>query len=457
MTHTHPTHAIVLGASMAGLLAASVLARHHDTVTIVERDRLGDTPTPRKGVPQGRHAHALLAGGLRAIERLLPGATADLIAGGAVKGDLIGDVKINQAGTYRPRVRSGIDLLCMTRPFLELVVRRRVLSAGNVRLLEGVAVTGFVHEDDRVVGVHLTNPAGGPSVLRAQLVVDAMGRGSRTPAWLDAAGYGRPEETRMDIGLTYVSREYRRAPGDFGGLNAFAVTPDAPRERRVGSASAVEGDRWLVMQGGWLGEHPTPDDESFLAFARALPAPDLHDFLLTAEPVSDFAVFHFPANVRRHYERMRRFPDGLVVLGDAWCAFNPVYGQGMTVAALEALALDRLLGWGRRRGRIGAAFFRASRSTIELAWSMAATADLVYPEVRGRRPALTRLTNGYMQRLQRASYVDPTLARDLFSVAHLLAAPTVLFAPGTLLRVLRASRVSSPEGARRPARSGGWH
>ncbi|MBZ9749853.1 FAD-dependent monooxygenase [Deinococcus sp. HMF7604] len=444
-----PTHAVVVGASVAGLLSARVLSSHFDQVTLIERDLLTDQVGARKGVPQGQHTHGLLAGGLRAMADLFPGLEAELTQAGAVSSDLIGDTVTVQGGVRRPRVHSGIGLLCLSRPLLEATIRRRVLALPNVTLCDGLSFLGYTLSADgqATVGVQCQTGSGEELQLPAQLVVDATGRGSRTPAWLESHGFAAPAETQLPINLRYVTREYARQPGDLGGANAFAVLPQPPHEYTLGSAAAVEGDRWLVMQGGWLGHHPPQDEAGFLSFAAGLAAPEFHAFLSTARPLSGFSTYTFKANVRRHYERLTRFPAGLLVVGDAWCSFNPVYGQGMTVAALEALALERVLAGRRGSTPLGLTYFKAARRIVELAWSMAANADLAYPEVPGPRPALIKAMNWYMGHFQRASLHDSSLATALFEVAHLLRPPSALVSPGTLLRVSRAARQHRTEQA----------
>ena len=251
------THAIVLGASVAGLLCACALARHYDTVTLIERDALHDDASARKGVPQGKHTHGLLAGGLRAMSSLLPGLADDLVEAGAIRSDLIGDALLNQGGIYRPRTHSGIELICMTRPLLELVIRRRVLALPNVRLQDQTSVLGLRFSENRseVTGIDWVSRHGSESVsgsLNADLVVDATGRGSRTPTWLEEHGYERPAETKMAVNLGYVTRVYRRQPSDFDGASAFAMTPRAPLEKRMGSATAVEVSAFSSCRAGWL-------------------------------------------------------------------------------------------------------------------------------------------------------------------------------------------------------------
>ena len=466
-------HAIVIGASLAGLLAARVLADHFAAVTLVERDSLPDGFAPRRGVPQGRHTHGLLARGQATVEALFPGLVDDLVAGGAVPGDIAADGRWYQTGGYRPRFASGLAGLAMTRPYLEGQIRRRVHALPNVACQANCAVRALVAIDDhaRVSGVTLErHAAGAPTVMHAgvtagvtaetlfaDLVVDAGGRGSRAPAWLEALGYGRPAEERVTIGVGYTTRLYRRRPDDLPGASYAAVLPTPPRETRMGALFPVEGERWMVTLGGWLGDHAPGDEAGFLAFARSLPAPDIAEVIARAEPLDEPAMHTFPASLRRRYERLPRVPDGYLAIGDALCSFNPIYAQGMTVSALQATTLDRCL----REQRDGLAglprrFYRRVATVIDVPWQIAAGADFAYPAVEGRKVPGTDALNWYVGWVQRAANRDPRVYRAFLEVTNLLKPPPSLFAPRVAWRVARAGlRPRRGSGAPTPVAGAG--
>lgn len=437
-------HAIVIGGSLAGLIATRVLSDHVEQVTLIERDQFSAAIVPRKGVPQGRHTHGLLAAGQDALERLFPGLVAELINTGALAGDVTADMRWYQHGDYKAKFTSGLRGLLLSRPLLESVVRGRVLALPNVVCRDGHAVNGLDYDMRRgsITGVRVSGAAGDETVLHADLVVDASGRGSRSPAWLEALGYPRPPEDVIEVGVGYTSRLYRRRPDDLGGDRGIVVLPRPPHETRTGVMVAVEGDRWLVTLGGWLGDHAPTDPDGFLAFARSLPAPDIYDVINTAEPLSQAVVHRFPSNRRRRYEQLQQFPAGYLVLGDALCSFNPVYGQGMTVAALQGLALQASLGERPDGAGLARRFFRRAATVIDTPWSLVLRNDFTYPAVRGHRPPGTRVLNWYIAQLHQAAHRDAVVCRAFLEVTNLLAPPRSLFHPRIAVRVLAARSVN---------------
>ena len=430
--------AVVLGASLAGLLAARVLSDSYGQVTVVERDELPETPMHRRGVPHGRHLHALAARGQQALEELFPGLTAELVAAGAPAGDMLADARLYFSGHRLRQARTGLGLLCASRPLLEGHVRARVRALPNVCLVDRCDVVGLATTPDgrRVTGARVLRRADGSAeeVLGADLVVDASGRGSRTPAWLEALGYARPPTEQVRIGLGYATRTYRLPPDALGG-DLAVLQAAAPQHPRAGAIQLLEGGRGMVTLAGILGDHPPTDPDGFLDFARSLRFPDIYQAIRDAQPLDDPVAFRFPASVRHRYERLDRFPDGLLVLGDAVCSFNPIYGQGMSVAAVEALALRGHLERGAEpRPR---RWFRDLAGVVDVPWEMAAGGDLVFPGVQGRRTLKTRLVSAYLARLHAAAANDAGLASAFVRVAGLVAPPQSLLRPGVVVRVLR--------------------
>src|SRR3954468_9192738 len=388
--------AVVIGASIGGLLAARVLSDHHARVVLLDRDELPDSAAARRGVPQGRQLHVLLSRGKEALDELFPGLSAELNARGAPLVDLHGDVHWYNDGYRMRRAPSPLVAVGMSRPLLEDALRARVAALPGVETRSPVEVLGLTTTADRgrVTGVRLLPAGGAEETLTADLVVDASGRGSRTPIWLAELGYSSPAEDQVRVGVTYVTRTYRREPHHLEGLSG-ALTNAVPGLPRAGIVAAQEDGRYAVALSGMLGEQPPTDDEGMAAFAESLAAPQVGEVVRTAVPQSEPATMRFPVSTRRRYERLRRFPAGYLVTADAVCSFNPIYGQGMTVAALEALLLRRLLASGDPAGlggtdQLARRFFAGAAKVIDGPWSIAVGTDLRFRQVTGRRTPKVR-------------------------------------------------------------------
>lgn len=447
MHHRHRDHAVVLGAGVAGLLTARVLTESYQAVTVVERDELPTLGRHRKGVPHGRHLHGLHPRGREILEELFPGFTADLVAGGAVLGDILGNIRWQLSGHTFAQADIGLPAVTCSRPFLEGILRARVRALPRVTVLDGRAVAGLVTTADasRVTGVRFGGPLTAGSPLAADLVVDTTGRGSRTPVWLAEWGYAAPRAQRVEIGLGYASAVYRLRPGALGS-DILVATARTPRSLHSGAVAALEGGRHMVTLTALGGQRPPTDPDGFAAFARTLATPDIGAALEGAQLLDPPVGFHFPASVRHRYERLRRFPDGLLVLGDALCSFNPVYGQGMTVAATQALALRRLLAAGPADAR---RYFHETARAVEAPWQIAVGGDLAFPQVPGRRSPRVRLVNAYLPRLHAAATHDLTLGEAFVRVVGLLDPPPSLLRPAVVRRVLQRPPVTPALG--RPA------
>lgn len=430
-------HAVVIGASMGGLTAAAALAQHFDRVTILERDALPLTPEHRRGVPQSRHAHGVQPGGLRALDVLLPGLVSDLLAAGAPSGDVNIACTWTIGGVRLAAGETGVPGIGVTRPFLEHHVRTRVAALANVTIRDRVEVLGPLADDRRrVIGVEL-HPDGGiaPELIEADLVVDCSGRASRLPQWLTALGYAQPTEEQVHCRMSYLSRRWRLAAGHGTTHIVHVITPAATPH--FGVLIAQEDGSHIVTLGGLLDSAPQRSDEAYLAFARDLPDSVIADALVGATPLTEFHAAHFPASRRRRYDQLRSFPTGLIALGDSIASFNPMYGQGMTVAALQAVALRDTL----ERGSLDArAYFRRAHRIEDVAWKISTGGDLRFAEVGGKRTADLKLMNRYLDRLTAAAGTDPELAERFLLVATFIDRPQSFFKPAVVRRVLAGRR-----------------
>jgi 2-polyprenyl-6-methoxyphenol hydroxylase-like FAD-dependent oxidoreductase len=433
-------HAVVLGASMGGMLAARVLADFYQTVTVVERDLLPDDPTNRRGVPQGRHVHALLRRGGQIIDELFPGILNELVAAGAPvldDGDLskiwmsVGGHQLIRVGTARDQ--QAMTMYVPSRPFLECHVRRRLRAVPNVTILSGLDAAEMTSSADRnrVTGVRVVNrDSGAEQELTADLVIDAMGRGAHTPNLLESLGYGRPIEDQIVMRTCYVSQPLRIPPGTVEQLVAVGAAPGRPTGMFL---VGYENDTWIFTVFGMVGHEPPGDLSGMLSFAQEYTPAHVLAAVRAAEPLGEVIRHRMPSSQWRRYDKMRRFPEGLLVCGDAICSFDPIYGQGMTVSALDAVALRDCLVRGRHD--LARRYFRAAAKSIAVAWRMGAGSDLAFPEVQGRRSLSMRMTNRLADWVLTACESDAVVVEKFFRVNNLIDPPVRLMHPSFISRV----------------------
>lgn len=439
-------HAVVVGGSLGGLLAGRVLSDYFEKVTIVERDEIGDSAEPRKGVPQGNHVHTIYGGGAKVIERLLPGLFQKMVSEGATECDFSKGLVWYHQGVWKMRTDTGLTSYWQSRPFLESHIRRRVREIPNVTIQENCDVESLLSSADKsqVTGVRITYRNGDARTeeLTADLVVDATGRGSKAPEWLEELGYEKPEETTVGIDLAYASRIYDRPDDSTRDWTVMGLFPTPPHNKRVGYIFPIEGQRWVVSAVGYLGDHPPDDDAGFLDYAKSLELPDFYEAIKDAKPLTPVIKYRYPAQIRRQYESLARFPDGFVVLGDAVCSFNPVYGQGMSSCALQVEVLDAVLQSHAAVGRLAGLprdFFRHAAKLIDNPWLLATNSDFLYPETTGKRPFGTSFLNWYIVRVFELCACNKRALQTFLEVLHFIKQPTALFHPALVFSVLKWS------------------
>lgn len=440
-------HVVVVGASVAGLVSAAAVARHAERVTVVERDTLPEAPRSRKGTPQAHHLHSLMAAGQRALEVLLPGVLEDLIAAGAVAVSAPQDNLWLSPVGWCTRFPGTHTVPSASRALLDWVLRRRVAALPGVGFRTGADLTELRTGagGTAVTGVRLRDRVSGqPVELTADLVIDASGRGTRTPRLLVELGFGEPRASVVDSRAGYSSRFYR-IPADFAGdWRCISIGNEPPRTTRGGALIAVDGNRWLVSLFGYLGDHPPTDEDGFLEFAASLRHPVLHDVIRAAEPAGPIHGFARMANHRWHYEELSRWPDNLLVLGDAACTLNPVYAQGMSVAAMSAVTLREQLDGGHGRPDC-AKIQRCMAAIMDRAWSVAVGADaalLSGPDTEIDEES--RRVGEYMDKVLRVALVDPHVNKVFFDVMMMLDEPARLFAPDIVQRAERGPGICRP-------------
>ena len=432
--------AVVVGGSMAGLCAARVLRDVVDEVVILERDDLPSGPAIRDGAPQTGQPHAMLEAGRVTLDDLFPGFDEDVQAAGGLRLDMTENVIWYDRGGAIADTDADLTALYASRPLFEHVVREQIRDDPAVRIRDGCHFIEYAHDAgrQRVTGVRFRDETGAEATLDATLTVDATGRTSRTPKWLERHGYPVPDVDRVSVDVTYSTVRIARPEAVERGV---LIAPE-PHRPRGAAMLPVEGGRWEVLLQGLHGERAPVDRDRFLDWAESLPLEDVAAQLRTREWVSGIRRYPFPASIRRHYDALSRFPDGLVVTGDAVASFNPVYGQGMSVAALDALALHHELP--RGVDGLGPRVFDRVSEVVDEAWKTAVASDFVFDRTTGPKPFATDLLNSYADRLVTRAHDDGRLTEAFLRVFRLERPATSLLRPRTLWRVLRP-RLGTPD------------
>jgi 2-polyprenyl-6-methoxyphenol hydroxylase-like FAD-dependent oxidoreductase len=435
-------HAVVLGAGMAGLFAARVLSEFYEAVTVVERDILSDQPGHRKGVPQDRHLHNFLGRGVQVLTELFPGILDEMAAAGAVvvdDGNLsriyarMGRRELKRSG--RLSDPAGLTLCLASRPFTELHVRRRVAALPGVTVVDGHDALEPVTGGDAVTGVLIVNRATElTTVLDADLVVDATGRSARIPSLLERLGYGRPDEQKAPSPVGYSTQ---RLVIPDGSLEQQLIVSNQGPTRPAVLLLACEHRNWMLAVGRPIDDGGAPGDfDTMLSLAQqVLPTAICHG-LRAGQPIDEIATFRNPAAVWRRYDQMPRFPRGLLVVGDAMCSLNPIYGQGMTMAALYALTLRDCLR--RNDTEIARPFFAGAARHIGTVWVSNHASTRATSPAR-KRSLRRRLRRQVIKATLIAASSDTHVAERLLRVGHLIDPPARLADPALLPRILAAN------------------
>jgi len=442
MPSTIGNRAVVIGAGMGGLTAARAVAPYFEHVIIIERDALPAEPSDRAGTPQAKHVHALLAGGQRALGELFPGFEHDLQKGGAVPLRVGFDTRMERPG-YDPFPQRdlGFDSYGLSRALVEFVIRTRLASDANIEIRQGCRVEKLTADAKRrtVTGVGYADADGKRLDLDAQLVVEASGRGDLTLALLESIGLPTPPVTTIGVDIAYATAIFQipdNAPGDWKGVFHLPMPPSS----RGALLLPLEGQRWILTLAGRHGDNPPGDEAGFMAFVQSFRTRTIYEAIRSAKRLGDIVRYRFPESIHRHYERLDAFPSGLVLLGDAVCRFNPIWGQGMSVAAQEACALSRRLA--NRAGEqdplagFAQAFFAETASLIVTPWAQAVIPDFIHPQTRGERPPDFERSLKIGLAMTKLAARDPAVHRLTAEVGSLLKPRTVYMDPDLTGRVM---------------------
>jgi 2-polyprenyl-6-methoxyphenol hydroxylase-like FAD-dependent oxidoreductase len=428
------------------MMSARMLADYFDEVTVYERDQVEDRPALHKSVPQGNHLHALLHGGQEVLSSLYPGFTEELERAGALRWRLGTDLAFyfpdgkafNITGSVRVPRDLGMVAHSQSRGLLEYVIRRLTIATPNVKFLSSVTVRSLLNGDRQVRGVRAESRSGIRDI-EADLVVDAGGRGSHAKGWLAEMGFEAPPETTIGVDFAYSSTMYRK-PTSYSEEPTILVGGRPPTQPSGGGIFEIENNIWHVSLAGRFGDYPPTDEAGFLDFAKRLPSPRIYELIKDAERIADITQHRFPTSIQRHYEQMRWFPNGFVVIGDAICSFNPVYGQGMTSAAMQVRALqstvrDRALQGGGLDG-LATAFFPRAAEVISAPWILAANFDFAYPKTTGQRPPAMEEGVRYFAALDALQAEDVEVQRLLTEIFQLMKPLSTLWDDPIRARVL---------------------
>ncbi|MFF3822683.1 FAD-dependent monooxygenase [Streptomyces griseus] len=435
-------HGLVLGGGLAGLLAAHVLAARTGRVTVVERDTYPDGPRARKGVPQARHTHLFLGTGVRAMESLVPGTTARLLAAGARRVEMPADAGVYTRHGWVTRARHGEFILCCSRDLVDWAVREQVLRNERVTVRPSSEVVSLAGDATRVIGAVIQERGTGKrELVEADHVVLATGRSTRMDDLFEQLGLPPVPEEVVDVGTAYATRIYRADQATDPLASVVSVAGDPAGSAMGGVVLPLEGDRWSLTLMGMRGTEPPVEEGEFTAYAKALAHPALYELMSDATPLGPVRGFRGMVNRRPRLDRLPAWPEGLVVVGDAACTLNPAHAHGMTVAALGILALrERLASRGDGPGSARHVQRAVSRAA-DGAWTQSVNDDLQHPAVVGPPlSAAARLGNALGDRVLRAATVDPHAARAFVDVFTLARGPASVLTPRILFAALSAGR-----------------
>jgi 2-polyprenyl-6-methoxyphenol hydroxylase-like FAD-dependent oxidoreductase len=436
--------AVVIGGSITGKLAARVLSDYFYEVVIIEKDAVSNHPSVRNGLPQGAHGHALLKSGEEILEKLFPGLIEELVSAGSVPSDFSQDISWYHHGSWKINHYSGIRTVQQSRPFLEYHLQRRLNRINNIQYIEEAKVLNLLTSENqsKVRGVVYQHMEGVVAELVADLVVDSAGAASLTPKWLKDLGLPTPEKTEVKVDLHYASRIYQSLSPIENKWKGMLVYPNPPEQTSGGGIYQIEDNKWMVTLFGYGMEKSVTTAESFLKHAASLDHLPIYEAIKDAIPVSDVSVYQFPKLRRFHYEKHHQIPDGLVVIGDAFCRIDPVFAQGMSLSALEVSAFQNVLEQCQQTQSLNQISKMAHRSFSKLLmvpWLIALVEDFQFEHTTGKKVFGLSLMQSYIKKVVLTCSTDKDVYERFINVLHLKAHPITLFLP----KVLKAIWVKS--------------
>ncbi|MGE7632652.1 FAD-dependent monooxygenase [Bacillus paramycoides] len=431
--------AIVIGGSIAGKLAAKALSTTFKEVIILEAGERWNGIDPRKRVPQSNHPHVLLKGGEKAIEELFPNITNELIEAGSIVNNFTRDLKWHQFGLWKQPFIGEVHMIQQSRPMLESHIQNRIEQVSNITTKYEILVEALQVDEKRnkVYGVKAKClEKGTQEEIHADIVVDASGFGSKSIGWLRAYDIEVKEE-KVRIDLFYATRMFRLKEDETLDYCNLLMSPSFPENPYGVLIQTIEDNRYFVTFSGYANEKAPRTDDEFYNFAENLSIPNVTDFLNKAEAITDIKTYKIPYQVRRRFDLVNNLPEGLLVVGDAQCRFDPVFGQGVSVAAMEAHQLQVLL-QGRKQldKTFTQQFYKKAANIIETPWDMTTTEISRHPQLKRELTMKQKFQLWYTKQIYRLSASDSDVYIRLVRVMNLIRSPFHLFHPKVLLAVL---------------------
>ncbi len=432
--------AVIIGGSIAGMCAARVVSEFYEKVIIIERDPILENASIRPGVPQSRHLHAILLRGLQIMQDLFPELEAELDRNNVPEVMDGIDFRMLFPDGWSPLMTLGLKARSCTRPMLESAIRKQVLKIPQIEMIDRAQVDAPILDDQhkKIIGVRVRENSGRQSQIHADLLIDASGRNSRSAQWLAELNFGIVQENIVNAFWGYAARMYE-IPSDFKKhWKGIYIMNKAPNFPRMGIALPMEDNRWLVNLAGVMKDYPPSDEEGFLRYAQSLRSSEIYDAIRCAKPLSPIYEFRHTANRRRYFENLQRWPERFLVMGDSLCAFNPVYGQGMSVCALEAQALQNFLAQNGNLENGGAQRFQKKiASIVEPCWMLATGEDHSWPGTEGAPPKkVMKIMQWYVHKIIALAPSNRLAFRRFKEVSHMMKSPAVFFHPKLLIPVM---------------------
>ncbi|MCM3669185.1 FAD-dependent monooxygenase [Mesobacillus maritimus] len=435
------SRAIVIGGGVAGKLSARVLADYFEEVMIIEKDHKQDQPQNRSGVPQGLHGHALLKSGEEILEEFFPGIIDELQDSGAVSANFSRDLAWFHHGSWKIRSHSQLMTIQQSRPFLEYHIQKRLQHISNVHSIYGAKPLRLVLDAKKtsIAGIEYQTEEGKVEEIDANLVIDASGAATFTTQWLKKNGIATPPIDEIQVNLCYASRAYEHLSPEDRDWKGLLVYPNPPHQMRGGGMYQIEANKWMVTLFGYGLDSPPKTDKEFLEHAAILDHPSFFGAIIDGKPASEVNIYRFPKMRRFRYEKMENLPNGLIVIGDALCRIDPVFAQGMSLSALEAKQLEKVLKQATKHQSLEAISKKAHQEfqrVLSIPWLIASIEDFRFPHTTGNRFFGLSFLQGYIKRVMLACSDNQIVYEKFMNVLHLKAHPATLFAPKMIKSIL---------------------